>query len=160
LSFFFILKFFRNRLKKSLSTEIVKILENNGISIDSVDQSEKKQLEGEIQIFMKTWRPEQDLWKVKWTNVLSLVSNRQVVIKKGFAFLTVANLTSFIIQNYREKLQKSLGDIQKLLPYLEDDENERLVPFLNKLGNKNVGNEYKIQSGATYGPQEIDPVIP
>eukprot|EP01080_Neovahlkampfia_damariscottae_P002497 gene2497-3203_t len=148
---------FETRLKQKRSEELVEILNNNGIQVENVSSTEKQKIIEDVKKLNFSKMKDDDIWKVKWQNVLNLISTRRVLISRGFAYLTSSNLNSLIVQNFKEKLQKSLSDIQKLLPYLEDEENERLVPFLTKLGNKNVGNEYRVKSGGdSYGPQDID----
>jgi DNA primase large subunit len=87
-----------------------------------------------------------EIWKVEWIHVLSLIMTRRVYVQNGYAYITKLNLINLLSQFYRDRLGAVLDRIFKVWPYLEEEESERLVPFLTKFGNKSVGHEYKVNT--------------
>jgi DNA primase large subunit len=152
---------FESRLKTINSKDYVQILKINGLDISKASKEEINDLKMGIKYLANSTKEEfypetSDVWKISFTQVLNLITKRKVMIHKGMAYLTNGNLISYIVNQYKEKLNVSM---ERLFKYFSDfGENERLLPLLTSLGNRSYEKEYEIKNGDKFALSDLETV--
>ncbi|GCB72422.1 hypothetical protein scyTo_0006297 [Scyliorhinus torazame] len=82
-------------------------------------------------------------YKVYFTDVLELVRARKVFLKDGFVYIPHPEIAVIVLNEFRQRLSKSLALASRALPVVQSD--ERLQPLLNNLSHAYVGQDYSIQ---------------
>lgn len=152
------------RLATVHKSDYASIISVNGLSVQKVDNEEYQQVEELLEKLVNNNREKPDTslewFKVPFTEVLSLVGRRRVLLKGGMAYLSTSHLTSLIGQQYKTKLGEALNQINQVWPYLEDKESDRLVPLLKSLANKSFSSysdkNMKIGNSKQVYPEQID----
>ena len=62
-----------------------------------------------------------DFYKVSFLEVLELVKGRRVLVKSGFAYVTIQDFGSVLLHVFRSHLSKSLSTLGKFAKEFEDD---------------------------------------
>jgi hypothetical protein len=73
-----------------------------------------------------------DFYKVPFTDVLPLVSRRQVYLEKGFAYVPRNQLATLVQGAFRARLSRELAHAYKSMPLILSD--ERIAPLVRNLG--------------------------
>lgn len=90
--------------------------------------------------FMRREHRRNKYYKVKFENVYQLVKMRDVLVKKGFAYVHESAVDAIVMTEFRAKLSKNLGLAAKRWnAFVESDERARLVPVINSLRTKELG---------------------
>ncbi|XP_078397958.1 DNA primase large subunit isoform X2 [Cetorhinus maximus] len=80
---------------------------------------------------------------VFFTDALELVRVRKVFVKDGFAYIPHPEIVIIVLNEFRQRLSKSLAIASRSLPVIQSD--ERLQPLLNHLSHAYVGQDYSVQ---------------
>jgi len=83
-------------------------------------------------------------YKVRFTEVIDLISRRNVFVKKGFAYVPHTDLIAILLSRFRSNLSHKLTIAFRALPYVNRD--ERVRPLLKKLQHAYLGPSYGTQS--------------
>lgn len=78
--------------------------------------------------------------QVNFEMVPQMVSQRGVYVRKGKAYVPMADQVNIVMLEYKRHLEKSLEAISKLLPRLEED--ERIKPILMNVEKQYMGKTY------------------
>ncbi|XP_078069724.1 DNA primase large subunit [Mustelus asterias] len=121
-------------------------LEHNNLEYQTIQAEEKEQQaknladSGGCSLFkIQEWL----YYKVCFTEVLELVRIRKVFVKDGFAYIPHPEIAVIVLNEFRQRLSKSLAIASRSLPVIQSD--ERLQPLLNNLSHAYVGQNYSIQ---------------
>ncbi|KFM58376.1 DNA primase large subunit, partial [Stegodyphus mimosarum] len=98
-----------------------------------------------------------DFYKVPFVEVLDLIKNRKVFLKKGFAYIPEDDMVITIASAYRAHLSHSLAITSRALPQLEED--TRLISMLSTLHQRYIGTDYsnrKVDYAGDITPEFID----
>ena len=79
-------------------------------------------------------------YKVPFSEVLSMVSRRQVYIHDGFAYVPRDSLITLLQGRFRASLSKELATAFQALPQIYDD--KRIAPLLRNISKLYVGKDY------------------
>ena len=160
---------FKFRYKTGGSRGVERFMRDNNLGYEPISPKEVDEWHEELRaVFMSTHRhlqaraaAEFDLttwYKVKFTEVLSLVASRRVFVRAGFAYVPRDQLISILSSRFRSSLSQKLAIAFKSLPFVKQD--ERIHPMMRKLQTAYLGPEYgKKRSGAIAGsvtPDTID----
>ncbi|XP_067884446.1 DNA primase large subunit [Heterodontus francisci] len=85
-------------------------------------------------------------YKVAFTDAVELVRGRKVFLRNGFAYIPHPEIVITVLNEFRQRLSKSLAVALRSLPVIQSD--ERLQPLLNHLSHAYVGQDYSIQKNA------------
>ncbi|KAF5306363.1 hypothetical protein FQR65_LT07387 [Abscondita terminalis] len=80
-----------------------------------------------------------DFYKVPFTEVFSLVNNRKVFVKNGFAYIPSSELVTCVQILFRTKLSEALAYASRIIPKVDD---ERLNNLLQNLHTSYIGRDY------------------
>jgi len=165
---------FETRLQYVGDDVLLQIANNNGLDVEVVSKEKIEELQEELKpLFLREYYDERTkvipnfstqnlrVYQVPFASVNSLVRSRRVLLQRGKAYLFGIHLTDYIKQCFKSKLSEAMTQIYKMWPYLEEKENDRLVPFLVNVANKGIEptqNIYKSLSvyGKNITPDMID----
>ena len=91
----------------------------------------------------------QDHYKVPFEEVVDLVRQRKVLVRRGFAYVPHSELVSIIATRVRAHLSKQLSTHARAWPALREEESERLASFLEGLATQYVGSDEFSESKGT-----------
>uniref|UniRef100_A0A0N5AEK5 DNA primase large subunit n=1 Tax=Syphacia muris TaxID=451379 RepID=A0A0N5AEK5_9BILA len=96
-------------------------------------------------------------WKIPFTDALELIRKRKVYLMNGFALVSENDLAVIVCSRFRMMVSASMAHACKYIDFLGEE--DRLVPFLKKLGNRcyiggSYSNNEKDLNHVT--PQQID----
>ena len=89
--------------------------------------------------------PKELIFEVEFERVLDLVAKRSVVLREGRAYIAQSNLATLVINQFQQRLSRSLEVCAKALPRMDED--ERLLPILQNMSSQYGSQEYQ-SSGA------------
>ena len=90
--------------------------------------------------WMETQNKHSNYFKVKFESVYQLVKMRDVLVKKGFAYVHKDVVDAIVMTEFRAKLSKNLGLAAKRWnAFVVSSERARLVPLINSLRTKELG---------------------
>nr|KAJ0223764.1 hypothetical protein LSAT_V11C200073070 [Lactuca sativa] len=82
-------------------------------------------------------------YKVPWEEVSELVGSRRVFIKKGYAYVALNQVVSFVIPHFRSHLSKALVlTNRKWTSMIREQEKDRLTPIVEALSTSYLGPDY------------------
>ncbi|CAF0760455.1 unnamed protein product [Brachionus calyciflorus] len=79
-------------------------------------------------------------FKINFLEVLDLVKTRRVLVKKGFAYVTIADFGSVLTHVFRTRLSKSLATLSRHIKEIEED--QRISDLLKILRERDIGENY------------------
>lgn len=108
------------------------------MSWETVGEEEKAQLLDQLKaatgFFNKT--DEESWFKCEWENVPELVERRQVLLKRGKAYVHVREQLSMVVNEFSRQLESGLELAARFLPRMDED--NRLAPILHHLSQSFV----------------------
>uniref|UniRef100_A0A1B6EC91 DNA primase large subunit n=1 Tax=Clastoptera arizonana TaxID=38151 RepID=A0A1B6EC91_9HEMI len=101
----------------------------NGLNYEPISSEELKELVNIGKGFILEDVP---LFQIPFTQVTNLVKNRNVLVRKGYAYIKAIDLVSVLITILRNEISQQLTLLSKLLPDIEE-EDERIYFLLKEL---------------------------
>uniref|UniRef100_UPI00398E73E3 DNA primase large subunit n=1 Tax=Pristiophorus japonicus TaxID=55135 RepID=UPI00398E73E3 len=120
-------------------------LKHNNLEYHAIEEEEKEREiinlrdscgQGTIKI------DESLFYKVFFIDALELVRVRKIFLKNGFAYIPHQEIVIAVLNEFRQKLSKTLALMSRLLPAMQD---ERLQPLLSHLSHAYIGQDYSVQ---------------
>ncbi|XP_078397959.1 DNA primase large subunit isoform X3 [Cetorhinus maximus] len=139
------LDFFRFRFNELLDKQ-QEFLKHNKLEYQTIDAEEKEHKRKKLADSGGYSLVKIDEWlyyKVFFTDALELVRVRKVFVKDGFAYIPHPEIVIIVLNEFRQRLSKSLAIASRSLPVIQSD--ERLQPLLNHLSHAYVGQDYSVQ---------------
>ncbi|EDQ88653.1 uncharacterized protein MONBRDRAFT_32834 [Monosiga brevicollis MX1] len=145
---------FRYRLENQSANDITHLLELQNLKYTVVDETEKMSIDR----FLRSAALGGDLggnvknteyFKVPFEQALDLVRGRRHYISNGNVYVPREDMTPIIVGAFRLQLSASLAATARALPDLEED--SRLLPMLNSLSQRYLGNEYRVDAAGRAG---------
>ncbi len=116
------------------ASDLAKFLEDSGVPVASVAPKEFEEVKEDVarcHFFDLDNLSAQYYYKVKFTDVLQLVSNRSVFLKRGFAYVYRDDLLTLVLVNYRQHLHQELLKAYRAEPIISKD--VRIVSILKMI---------------------------
>jgi DNA primase large subunit len=160
---------FKARFREMKGADKAKFIEHE-LDYNSMDSKEFEKLKDELmdvlcqarstgprgkdrEQWMMSEHKRSKYYKVKFENVYQLVKMRDVLVKKGFAYVHESAVDAIVMTEFRAKLSKNLGLAAKRWnAFVESDERARLVPVINSLRTKELGRSDYGSDNANGGP--------
>ena len=160
---------FKARFREMKGADKAKFIEHE-LDYNSMDSKEFEKLKDELmdvlcqarstgprgkdrEQWMMSEHKRSKYYKVKFENVYQLVKMRDVLVKKGFAYVHASAVDAIVMTEFRAKLSKNLGLAAKRWnAFVESDERARLVPVINSLRTKELGRSDYGSDNANGGP--------
>ena len=129
---------FKLRLQQDDARERKDFIDSLPMSWETVGQEEKNlwldELKAATGFFAK--EDEERWFKVNWEKVPELVERRQVLLKRGKAYVHVREQTSMVVNEFSRCLEAGLELAARFLPRMDED--NRLAPVLHHLSQSFV----------------------
>ncbi|CAL6297458.1 unnamed protein product [Bathycoccus prasinos] len=139
---------FKARFREMKGADKAKFIEHE-LDYNSMDSKEFEKLKDELMDVLCQARSTGPRGKEKGT----LVKMRDVLVKKGFAYVHESAVDAIVMTEFRAKLSKNLGLAAKRWnAFVESDERARLVPVINSLRTKELGRSDYGSDNANGGP--------
>lgn len=125
---------FKMRLNQDDTRERRAFIDSLPMSWETVTDEEKSTWLNDLKAatgFSSMRGDEENWFKVDWEKVPELVERRQVLLKKGQAFVHVREQTSMVTSEFARNLESGLELAARFLPRMDED--NRLVPILHHL---------------------------
>ncbi|XP_054718625.1 LOW QUALITY PROTEIN: DNA primase large subunit-like [Uloborus diversus] len=97
-----------------------------------------------------------NFYKVPFVEVLDLVKNRKVYLKKGYAYITEDDLVVTVVSAYRAHLSHALAVTCRALPQLDED--TRLINMLQTLHQRYIGTDYSNRKTEFVGDVSLEAI--
>ncbi|KAG2500755.1 hypothetical protein HYH03_001517 [Edaphochlamys debaryana] len=82
-------------------------------------------------------------YKVAWTRVPELVSQRRVLLRRGFAYVSREALAPLVVAEFRASVSKGLSDMaRRWRQMFPAEEEQRLQPLVASLANRSLVADY------------------
>uniref|UniRef100_A0A7S1PGK7 DNA primase large subunit C-terminal domain-containing protein n=1 Tax=Percolomonas cosmopolitus TaxID=63605 RepID=A0A7S1PGK7_9EUKA len=114
------------------------LLKHAGVEVTECTAEEMEERKNVLLMYKVRNQPLPTIYKVRFEMVLKLVQSRDVYLERGMAFVTQNHLTTIIMQRFKTHLMEQLELLAKVWAKVEQTENDRLVPFLNRVANKSI----------------------
>ncbi|KAL3267866.1 hypothetical protein HHI36_007007 [Cryptolaemus montrouzieri] len=149
------LEWFRLRFMFQNQNTLSRFLESNKLIYAPITDEQKDEIYNELvmstanmsDVSVRTT----NFFKVPFQEVCSLVKNRKIFIKLGFAYIPTNELIVCVQAKFRASLSEALNVASHRLPSLDD---ERINTFLMNLNNSYTGKDY---SSVNSDKKDIDP---
>lgn len=139
---------FKYRYQVEETQERTRFFETLALEWTEVSEGEKQDLHDKLLATSGLRSIENEsFFKVQWTKVPDLVSARRVLVKSGFAYVSVSEQISLISAEYAERLSNALQATARALPRLDED--DRLIPVLEHLSKGFIAPEYTLSGEAS-----------
>ena len=129
---------FKLRIQQDDLRERRAFIDSLPMSWETVGEEEKAQLLDDLKaatgFFSKT--DEESWFKCEWENVPELVERRQVLLKRGKAYVHVREQMSMVVNEFSRQLESGLELAARFLPRMDED--NRLAPILHHLSQSFV----------------------
>ena len=148
---------FRFRFQNSNNKQIDAFMRENNLGYSPISLEEKRALREPLRAaYFSTMRSGTSIskveesfsslkfYKVPFTEVLSLVSRRQVHMSDGYAYVPRDSLITLLQGRFRASLSKELATAFQALPQIYDD--KRIAPLLRNISKLYVGKDYNSSS--------------
>ena len=154
---------FKLRLQQDDASEKKAFIETLPMSWEMVGEDEKDTWIHELKAAtgFSAHRGDEDNWfKVDWEKIPELVERRQVLVKRGKAYVHVREQLSMVVSEFARSLESGLELAARFLPRMDED--NRLSPILHHLSQSFVAPDagYSESSSigdiATIGASSID----
>jgi len=123
--------------------------DENATALDAVFGMTKMTDSTEPEYFRNESKKWTHIYKVPFEQVIDLVAQRRVYLKKGTAFVISRDLVSVVLTAFRVRLSRSLTENARAFHNKAEEESERLGPLLQNLTNAYLGPAFA--SGSTAG---------
>jgi len=141
---------FRLRLQADNSRERKEFIESLPMSWEMLDAGERNTWLSELRAATNPGKDDEENWfKVDWEKVPELVERRQVLLKKGKAYVHVREQTTMVLSEFTRSLETGLELAARFLPRMDED--NRLAPILHHLSQSFVAPDasYNENSGVS-----------
>ena len=143
---------FKLRLLQDDVSERKAFIESLPMSWETMSEGEKSLWLDELKAAtgFSSFRGDEESWfKVDWEKVPELVERRQVLLKKGQAYVHVREQTSMVVSEFSRCLESGLELASRFLPRM--DENNRLAPLLLHLSQSFVAPDAGYNEASSIG---------
>jgi DNA primase large subunit len=141
---------FKLRLQADNSKERKEFIKSLPMSWEMLDAGEKNTWLSELRAATNPGKDDEEDWfKVDWEKVPELVERRQVLLKKGKAYVLVREQTTMVLSEFTRSLETGLELAARFLPRMDED--NRLAPILHHLSQSFVAPDasYNENSGVS-----------
>jgi DNA primase large subunit len=141
---------FKLRLQADNSRERRDFIDSLPMSWEMLDAGEKNTWLSELRVATSIGKDDEENWfKVDWEKVPELVERRQVLLKKGKAYVHVREQTTMVLSEFTRSLETGLELAARFLPRMDED--NRLAPILHHLSQSFVAPDasYNENSGVS-----------
>ena len=141
---------FRLRLQQDDGYERKAFIDSLPMSWETVSEEEKNLWLDELRAATSySSRDEENWFKVDWEKVPELVEKRQVLLKKGKAYVHVREQTSMVVSEFSRTLESGLELAARFLPRMDED--NRLSPILHHLSQSFVAPDSGYSESSSIG---------
>lgn len=130
---------FKLRMQQDDISERKAFIDSLPMSWQTVSEEDKNLWLDELRVatgVSKNNTEEENWFTVDWEKVPELVERRQVLLKKGKAYVHVREQTSMVVSEFSRTLESGLELAARFLPRMDED--ERLKPILHHLSQSFV----------------------
>lgn len=141
---------FKLRLQADNAEERRAFIKSLPMSWEMLDAEEKNTWLSELRAATAVKKDDEENWfKVDWEKVPELVERRQVLLKKGKAYVHVREQTTMVLSEFTRSLESGLELAARFLPRMDED--NRLAPILHHLSQSFVAPDasYNENSGVS-----------
>ena len=142
---------FKLRLQADNSTERKEFIKSLPMSWEMLGAGEKNTWLSELRAAtsVQVGKDDEEWFKVDWEKVPELVERRQVLLKKGKAYVHVREQTTMVLSEFTRSLETGLELAARFLPRMDED--NRLAPILHHLSQSFVAPDasYNENSGVS-----------
>lgn len=148
---------FRFRFNQSTPAQIDSFMRENNLGYTPISRDEKKRLSEPLKnVYFGNMRSgvpmttleetfsKMNFYKVPFTDVLTLISRRQLYMEGGFAYVPRDSLITLLQGRFRASLSKELMNAFQALPQIHSD--TRIAPLLRNISKLYVGKDYNSNS--------------
>jgi len=139
---------FKLRLQADNAEERRLFIKSLPMSWEMVDAEEKNTWLSELRAATSIKKDDEENWfKVDWEKVPDLVERRQVLLKKGKAYVHVREQTTMVLSEFTRSLESGLELAARFLPRMDED--NRLAPILHHLSQSFVAPDASYNEAST-----------
>ncbi len=133
---------FRRRFEKLSFDDVNAFFSNHRISFEEVDAGEVQELRAEL---IKLHQDDSGkIYKIPFEQALSLVQQRKVFLRQGWAYVPRTELVSIVVAQFRVHLSKELAITYRNLQSVRRD--PRIQPIVTSLSKQYAAAQYKPQA--------------
>ena len=141
---------FKLRLQQDDLLERRDFVESLPMSWQIVSDEEKNIWLDELRAATNHYKGDEENWfKVDWEKVPELVERRQVLLKKGKAYVHVREQQSMVVNEFSRTLESGLELAARFLPRMDED--NRLAPILHHLSQSFVAPDAGYSESSSIG---------
>lgn len=141
---------FKLRLQHDDTRERKEFIESLPMAWEVVGEDEKRMYMDELKAATRCGRDDEEAWfKVDWEKVPELVERRQVLLKRGSAFVHVREQMSIVTNEFARNLETGLELAARFLPRMDED--NRLAPILHHLSQSFVAPDAGYSEASSIG---------
>ncbi|KAJ0487931.1 putative DNA primase large subunit, eukaryotic/archaeal [Helianthus annuus] len=138
---------FRYRFRSVNSDVHLSLMTELGIPYKVVSQKEFEDLRDQLNLVARSANQPlptpNGLYKVSFEEVPELVATRKVFIQKGYAYVALNQVVSFVVPHFRSHLSKALVlTNRKWTSMIREQEKDRLTPIVEALATSYLGPDY------------------
>jgi DNA primase large subunit len=138
-------RLFEMRYKQANKADRDIFLLENDIKFESVSREVMSNVTGiDHSAIREFYKDVDSFYKVPFGMVPELVAKRMVILHKGYAYVSVTDITILIVQTFTKHLMNELAKTAKALPRMDED--DRIMPILYNLAKQSISNEYVINT--------------
>ncbi len=136
---------FKYRLERLDPQQRKEFMASNGLHYDLVSVEEHVQLGDKLVGFAGSSETKSlvttDVYKVPFIQALQLVSNREVFLKAGFAYVPLSKLVSTIVTRFRTILGRALAEATNQFDMVTSSD-PRIGPLLKNMNKQYMGRDF------------------
>lgn len=141
---------FKLRLQHDDTREREAFIDSLPMSWETVSDEEKNMWLDELKAATSCTRADEERWfKVDWEKVPELVERRQVLLKRGTAYVHVREQVSMVVNEFSRTLEAGLELAARFLPRMDED--NRLAPILHHLSQSFVAPDAGYNEASSIG---------
>lgn len=141
---------FKLRIQQDDLRERRSFIESLPMSWETVSEEEKSMWLNDLKAATSLKRDEEPTWfKCDWEAVPDLVERRQVLLKRGKAYVHVREQTNMVVNEFSRQLESGLELAARFLPRMDED--NRLAPILHHLSQSFVAPDAEYAESSSIG---------
>lgn len=141
---------FKLRLQQDDAQERRAFIESLPMSWEVVGEEERNLWLDELKAATSLYKGDEESWfKVDWEKVPDLVEKRQVLLKRGKAYVHVREQPTMVISEFSRTLESGLELAARFLPRMDED--SRLAPILHHLSQSFVAPDAGYNESSSIG---------
>ncbi|TKA32412.1 hypothetical protein B0A50_01518 [Salinomyces thailandicus] len=141
---------FKLRMQQDDARERKEFVDSLPMSWEMVGDEEKRMYLDELKAATRCGRDDEEAWfKVDWEKVPELVERRQVLLKRGTAYVHVREQLSLLTNEFANNLSTGLDLAARFLPRMDED--NRLAPILHHLSQSFVAPDTGYSEASSIG---------